>query len=252
MFALKLILFSFAIPLVLIVVAYFMRQRKWWSRLLFTCGFLWVYLPSTSLFAFKAASYWESLPVLTSQVLESRQPQAIVILSGGLGQTGFEYPEERSIDTHTLHRTRYGAELAKQYSLPVLTAGGILDRNQNIPLAESMAHVLDKEFNTPASYTESLSTTTAENAKYSAEILKASGITSIVLVSDAMHMPRAVMSYERYGFSVLPAPTLYHRNNMHSVVLKLIPSARSNQLSMRFFHEVLGYWVYHFFILPSV
>jgi len=54
---------------------------------------------------------------------------------------------------------------------------------------------------------ENDSENTAENAFYSAEILREKNIKTIILVTSAMHMPRSVALFEAQGLNVIPAPT---------------------------------------------
>ena len=55
------------------------------------------------------------------------------------------------------------------------------------------------------------SRSTYENAKYGAELVKGRGISRIVLVTDAYHMPRAEGCFRKQGLSVAPAGALRDR-----------------------------------------
>ena len=121
------------------------------------------------------------------------QIQAIVVLGGG--------------SRHTLERLRYAAHLARQAGLPLLVTGGAPQGGR--PEGEIMAEILRDDFATPVRWIENKSRDTAENAAYSAPLLKAAGIQRIALVSHAWHLPRAVPLFERAGFTVLPAPTAF-------------------------------------------
>ena len=68
-------------------------------------------------------------------------------------------------------------------------------------LLEQLPHVV--------SWLEEQSLNTYENAIYSKEILDDRGITRIVLVTSAWHMPRSVALFEKQGFEVIPAPADY-------------------------------------------
>ncbi len=249
---LKLLLFSFIWPLLLLLVAFFFRRRRVLSGLCFMLGFLWLYLPSTPLVAYGLANYWQEniKPFHSAHLSSTSPPEAIVILSG-VNNRPVEYPANRTLSVSTLVRLRYGAELARQQDLPVLTAGGQLRHARGLALADQMAEVLIQEFNIPVIWRESRSRTTAQNAQYSAELLGADGIKSIILVTSAVHMPRAIMSFERYGFSVTPAPTMFEQGYIRNVLFKLIPRADSFVLSKRIAHEILGCWVYKHFTLPK-
>jgi len=55
---------------------------------------------------------------------------------------------------------------------------------------------------------EAWSQDTHQKATRSAAILKAEGITRIVLVTHAWHMPRAKLVFERAGMTIIPAPPI--------------------------------------------
>lgn len=133
--------------------------------------------------------------------------QAIVILGGGRNA---EAPEWRgdTVSAATLRRLRYGAQLARDTGLPVLLSGGNPDR---APLAEArlMQPVLEREFGIRARWIEDRSDTTAENARHSAAILLPLKLTRVLLVTDAVHMPRAARAFERAGLTPIAAPTGY-------------------------------------------
>ena len=57
---------------------------------------------------------------------------------------------------------------------------------------------------------ETKSLNTYENALHTRQILDKNGISHIVLVTSAVHMPRALALFEKQGFSVIPAPTDYN------------------------------------------
>src|SRR5690606_3989740 len=54
---------------------------------------------------------------------------------------------------------------------------------------------------------EDASVNTSSNAARTAELLRAAGIDHILLVTSALHMPRARAAFERTGLTVFPAPT---------------------------------------------
>ncbi len=55
---------------------------------------------------------------------------------------------------------------------------------------------------------EEQSTNTEENAQFTSEMLRARSIGEILLVTDPLHMRRAVYSFRNHGIRAMPAPTL--------------------------------------------
>jgi uncharacterized SAM-binding protein YcdF (DUF218 family) len=131
--------------------------------------------------------------------------QAIVILSAGASAGGPEYGGV-TLDRATLDRLRYGAHLYHRHPLPVLVSGGA---QRGVPgtLAGAMKQALEEDFAVPVTWTEDRSTDTIENARFSAPMLKAAGVGTILLVTDATHMPRAAPLFEATGLRVIAAPT---------------------------------------------
>jgi uncharacterized SAM-binding protein YcdF (DUF218 family) len=95
--------------------------------------------------------------------------------------------------------------------LPILVSGGITDSAvMRAPHSETMRRVLESEGIPSAMiWTESQSTNTHENARYGSEVLKAHGVSRIVLVTEATSMPRAARSFQKFGIDVVPAPARY-------------------------------------------
>ena len=134
-----------------------------------------------------------------------QQAQAIVVLGAG---TNYDAPEFGGLDAighNGLVRARYAAYLHRQSSLPILVAGGAPHGGRTE--AEAMRDVLEKEFQVAVRWQEARSHNTAENARYSQEILARTAVSIVALVTDATHMPRAKLLFEKAGLIVLPAPT---------------------------------------------
>jgi uncharacterized SAM-binding protein YcdF (DUF218 family) len=187
-----------------------------------------------------------STPYLAERLLDALKPppapiagdqaDAIVILSGGVHRDSLEYGGD-TVGRLTLERVRYGAWLARQTGKPVLVTGGAPSGG----LAEGplMRAVLEREFGIPVRWVEDRSDNTRENARYSAELLKAAGVGRIFLVSHAWHLKRAMPEFERAGLKVVPAGIGYASVERPDV-LDFLPSARGLQDSYYAMHEGIG------------
>lgn len=131
--------------------------------------------------------------------------QAIVILGGGARRQAPEYGGA-TLSTLSLERVRYGARLARLTRLPVLVSGGPVGKDDPAE-ALLMRDVLTREFGVPVRWVEVKSRNTHENAVDSAAILKASGITRVLLVVHSFDVPRARAEFEAAGIDAIPAPT---------------------------------------------
>lgn len=128
-------------------------------------------------------------------------PAAIIILGGDVTQ-GADGP---MVGALTLERLRAGAGLHRRTRLPILVTGGIL-RPGDPPLAELMAQSLTADFGTTARWIEPRAADTRQNARFSAAILAAEGISAVHLVSHAWHLPRAMDAFAHGPLSIVPAP----------------------------------------------
>lgn len=177
--------------------------------------------------------------------------QAIVVLGGGRKTGAREYGGD-TVNDRTLARLRYGARLHRQTQLPVLVTGGRVFETERQAEADLMAGVLREEFGVPVEWLETRSRTTAENARFSAELLQREGVATVLLVTHAWHMPRAQWVFETAGLKVVPAPmgfTAALEDPQSSVasgpdLLSWLPSAGALQSSHWALHEWLGGWVY--------
>jgi uncharacterized SAM-binding protein YcdF (DUF218 family) len=133
--------------------------------------------------------------------------QAIVVLGGGNYYGAPEYGGADTVGRYTLERIRYGARLQRQTGLPLLVTGGAPMGGR--PEGEAMKEALERDFGVPVAWVEAASRDTAENAAYSAPLLRQAGITRIALVSHAWHQRRAGALFERQGFEVIAAPMAF-------------------------------------------
>jgi uncharacterized SAM-binding protein YcdF (DUF218 family) len=135
--------------------------------------------------------------------------QAIVVLGGGIRLGALEDPDQSALNRHSLERVNYAARLHRETGLPLLVSGGTI-----APASVSEAHVMQRVFKDhygiDVRWAERNSINTRENAQFSAVKLKRDGITRVLLVTTAMHMPRSVMEFEREGMTVVPAASGFY------------------------------------------
>ncbi len=177
----------------------------------------------------------EHPPLASVQGLDA---QAIVVLSGGRLSNAPEYGGADVPKLITLGRIRYGAYLQRASGLPLLVSGGSPDGSAEGE-AVLMARVLRDEFGVPVQWIEDASDNTAQNAQFSSRILRQAGVQKIVLVTDALHMPRARRAFEQQGMTVLAAPTVFASRKPVSF-LGWMPHTAALDLSYYALHEWLG------------
>lgn len=166
--------------------------------------------------------------------------QAIVVLGGGVYHDAPEYGGD-TVRSYSLERLRYAARLQHATGLPLLASGGNPEGGE----AESLAmwSTLRKDFGVDTRWVEITSQNTGESARNSYALLQPSGITRILLVTHAWHMPRARAAFEKAGFTVLPAPTVYVTARKMTL-LDFLPSARGlmhSHIALREWSGMLWY-----------
>jgi uncharacterized SAM-binding protein YcdF (DUF218 family) len=180
-----------------------------------------------------------SLPVPDPAMADA---QAIVILGGG---RAFAAPEDAGRDqpgAQTLVRLRHGARLYRLTRLPVLVSGGAPDRGGESE-ALLMARTLREDFQVPVRWVEDTSENTAQNAAHAAKQLREAGIDRVLLVTDAMHMPRAIEIFSKTDLSVVRAPTHFMAHTALSAE-ELIPNPKFLRHSHYALHEWIGMFWY--------
>jgi uncharacterized SAM-binding protein YcdF (DUF218 family) len=166
--------------------------------------------------------------------------EAIVILGGGVYHDAPEYGAD-TINGLTLERLQYGAYLQRQTGLPILVTGGRPEGG--MPEGEMMQRTLEQEFKVPARWAEMRSFDTAQNAQFSAVILKAAGIRKVLVVSHAWHLPRARIEFEKQGLTTIPAPTRFGfvpAKRTDFDIFDYLPQARALEKSYFAMHEGVG------------
>jgi uncharacterized SAM-binding protein YcdF (DUF218 family) len=127
--------------------------------------------------------------------------QAIVVLGGYRERDAApEYGGEPAVGANLLERVTYAAYLAERTGLPVLVSG---TREE----ADAMTFMLARSFHIRVRWREARSRDTFQNARFSAQLLRAAGVSRILLVTDADHEWRAANEFSAAGLQVLPAPT---------------------------------------------
>lgn len=182
------------------------RSRRWQHAGLWlaTLALLGLLLLSLSVVGNALMAPLEPNPPITAAQLQ--RTQAIVILGGGSYHAAPEYGGD-TVGYTTLERLRYGARLTRESRLPLLVSGGAPFGGR--PEAEAMREALEQDFGVRVRWVEAASRDTAENAAFSAAMLKAAGVTRIALVSHGWHLPRAIALFEGQGLDVTPAPTAF-------------------------------------------
>ena len=240
-YVIKTLLLPLSSLLLLIIIALFLLQRqRTFAMILISFSVGTLLLLSLPVVAKYLAATQEIYPPLKKDVIQNSSAQAIVVLGGGLRRPAPEYPQNVTLKNRTLARVRYAALLARQTHLPLLVSGGKVLKADSPPESVVMAAVLNNEFSQQVRWQETNSRNTAENAAYTHKILSQYEVQRIILVTNALHMRRAVEQFELQGFSVLPAPTVFLSRTNALNLFSFLPSATALQKSTSVIHEIMG------------
>lgn len=170
-------------------------------------------------------------------------PQAIIILGAEVIRTHQE-PLGIRPGLLTLDRLRTGSTLQRRTGLPILVTGGPTQRN-TAPVALVMEQSLKDDFQISPKWVEAKADDTWENARFSAAILRAEGITSVYVVTHPWHMRRALVAFQGTGLTVTAFPTSLD-DPMRPEFGDFLPRAAGWQTGYFALHEWIGYAWYKY------
>ena len=225
------------------VLAWLGRRRLGVAVLSVAVFVLWV--ASTPVFSgsIRAALERSYLPVSVS---ESPVADAIVVLGGAV--SGPAYPRVDLELDDAADRVLHAARLyrAGKAVFVIATGGNIPWLAGSGPEASAISKLL-QEWGVPedAIILESDSATTRENAINTKRILEERELDMVLLVTSALHMPRALATFHAVGVNAAPSPTDYEVvEKQKTTVLDFLPDAEALEGTTKAMKEYLGYAVY--------
>ena len=224
------------------LIGLFLGCRRFLGGSLIVLSLAGLYLLSTPFIAGRLVSLVETYPALSERAIGNTGAKVIVVLGGGRSSDAQEYRGD-TVNRLTLQRLRYAAWLSRRTGLPVIPSGGSTEEGE-VPEAQMARQVLEQEFGVKVAAIEARSRTTWENAAFTTELLENLSLSPAILVTHAMHMPRAVSVFQRAGATVIPAPTGFlHKDAVQQGQEELtdwLPSHRALSVSYYALHEQLG------------
>lgn len=244
-------IYPLGLALIILFTSFLLKgKNRWQTRLtLAAIVVLWLGGNDSVSRALAKSLEWQNLPNGTLPPAD-----AIVVLGGGTEPA--DYPRPMVELNSAGDRVIYGAMLFKQGKAPwILLSGGAITwqgSRQTTP-AEEMAEVIQLLEIPPDSIrVQNQSLNTYEEAQMDAVILRNAGAGHILLVTSAMHMPRAKRLFEKQGFKITAAPTDFKvtandqatKVEWQSVILNFVPTVSNLSLTSAAIKEYLGLWVY--------
>lgn len=233
------------VVIVLLVVAYLLRRRRSKASAgLLIVGIVLLWVASSPITShYLIAGLERQYPIRTSEELPSAK--TIVLLGGTVYpvEAPRTEPEELSGSRVLMAARLFHAGKAER----ILCTGGVPYDSPSGPRNEAMDMkdvLIDMGVPETAIELEQESRNTNENAIYSARLLREEKIDSILLVTSAFHMPRAMALFEREGLKVTAAPSDVRAAGSPWKLRNLLPSAEALKLTTWSVNEYVGYWGY--------
>lgn len=145
---------------------------------------------------------------------------------------------------HFLARLAHGVELYRMYGLPIVVSGGVVFSRDGMEAEAEHAREALLHMGVPdeSIILERRSRNTWQNAEYSAEIV---GNSPVILVTSALHMRRALFSFQNHGVEASPSPSGYMYEPEPFNAVDYLPGAEALRGASAALHEYIGL-VYYF------
>lgn len=192
---------------VVAVVLALCRCRRWALVLgILSVAWLWVWSLPVASYALRDYLESQNPPVAMAALPKA---EAIVVLGGGVWPLRFDqrYPNL----SPAADREWQGARLYQAGKAPLVVLSGGHDARFSAGSSAAAMRQFITALGVPESaiLLEPNSRNTTQNARFTAEVLADQGVRRILLVTSALHMPRAASLFEAQGFEVIPAATDY-------------------------------------------
>lgn len=237
---------------ILLILAVILHGKKRLAIFLILASVMILWISSNAWVAGQLARSleWQYLPPA-----EIPHAEALVVLGGGTDAK--VYPRLGVEVNGAGDRVLIAAKLFKDGKADhILLSGGEItwmSVADSTPAGE-MAAILE-ELGIPRDklWFEEQSQNTHENALFSKKILDEKGIQRILLVTSAMHMPRAVGLFEKLGIEVIPIPVDYSvtraelssgQQDWLGKVLGFLPSSGNLSATTNAIKEYIGMVIY--------
>ena len=250
---LPLLVYPLGLTCILLILALALKGRQEWRCGLMVVGLLMLWLGGNRWVSYGLARSLEWRH-LSPEVTPSAQ---VIVLLGGGTESG-EAPRPMTEINSAGDRVLYAAQLFHEGAAPfILASGGNVNFNaarSSTPAEEMVDLLMLTSVPEDAIWQQGRSQNTYEDALYSVALLKQKEIDTIILVTSAMHMPRAKALFEAQGLNVIPAPvdfTVTQHNwqttfkpGLDEFLIYLLPNASSLGLTTNVLKEYIGLLVY--------
>jgi uncharacterized SAM-binding protein YcdF (DUF218 family) len=211
------------------------RKGRWWLDFAGVAAVFTVASP---------AAAWLAAASLERHYAASHFPvgdaDAIVALSANSYPANSSQPETEPGNS-TYLRTAHAAWLFHNWKrVPILVSGGPMGRRDGTLAALMKRQLLRAGVPDGMIWVEDRSTSTHENARESAAILRERGIRRVALVTEGFHMLRSELCFRKQGLEVASAPCAFRTLEVGSAAALLLPSMWGLRVNEECLHEWVG------------
>ncbi|MDQ1278679.1 MAG: hypothetical protein QG555_1722 [Thermodesulfobacteriota bacterium] len=215
-------------------------RKKNLASILLTLGTILLLLASYGFLADRLVVSLENryLPLLDARIIQNAKDVKWIVVLGGGTLPDPRLPLSSQLDPSSLTRLLEGIRLHRQLpaSRLFLSGGAVF---QDAPESETLAQTaVLMGVNEKDMIRENKSLDTADQAKMLSRIV---GRKRFILVTSAIHMPRSMALFHKFGMDPIPAPTNYmvvKQSRFHPGML--FPDSRSLHSMEAAIHEYLG------------
>lgn len=217
--------------------------KKGWhpNRFLIYIGVLLLLMVTTRIVPKKLIAHYESqVAICHPKLLETTQTYYIHVLGAGYSLDP-RLPATSQLEPTTLTRLVEGIRIARQLRYYKLVTSAY--SKYGLESQASVAKRAAIELGIPSQNIEMLTTPSNTSEEVAAFVKQFGNKKNVIVVSDALHLPRAVMLYQKAGIKAIPAPANFLvKQGPHEYNGLAFPSLSSLNLMNGYLRERLKYW----------
>jgi uncharacterized SAM-binding protein YcdF (DUF218 family) len=179
------------------------------------------------------------------EVSSSVKGDAIILFGGGIIDKVPDFSGYGTPSDGMMGRIVTAVRLQKKLNIPIIVSGGKVYKNWSSEALIVKRFLVDLDVEERQIVIEEKSRDTYENAKYTKEICLRKNYKRPILITSAFHMKRALLSFKKVGFEVIPYPASFKSKNVQDVEwASYLPRSGSLNGTSDAFHEYLGILYY--------
>ncbi|NLP31533.1 DUF218 domain [Oligella ureolytica] len=236
---------NLALFLFVLGVVFFLIRLRRLAMVFIVIAVVWLGLWSLPITSIKVGSFLEEQYAIAS-VEEVPHADAIVVLGGNTASNRLNWFQDDVVRDLTHRRLDTAEALYAAGKAPLIIVSGGANEGTVSEARGMESSLLSLGVPAEAIVREDSSQTTRENALYTKRKMEEQGVDSVLVVTSALHMPRAMGVFKSLGIKAYAAqnpPQIQMPSNQPDFN-PYLPNMRALSASRSIIKEYLGYWVY--------